>query len=28
VAAAFPLGDREDQRFFDSELQVQINRQF
>ncbi|WP_254508390.1 hypothetical protein [Anatilimnocola floriformis] len=28
VAGVFPLGSRDDQRFFDSELQVQINRQF
>jgi len=28
VAGVFPLGSRDDQRFFDSEVQVQINRQF
>ncbi len=28
VAGVFPLGSRDDQRFFDSELQVQINRKF
>jgi hypothetical protein len=28
VAGVFPLGSRDDQRFFDSELQVQVNRKF
>lgn len=28
VAGVFPLGARDDQRFFDSEVQVQLNRQF
>lgn len=28
VAGVFPLGSRDDQRFFDSEVQVQVNRQF
>ena len=28
VAGVFPLGARDDQRFFDSEIQVQVNRQF
>jgi hypothetical protein len=28
VAGVFPLGERPDQRFFDSEVQVQFNRQF
>jgi len=28
VAYAFPLGTRDDQRFFDSEVQVQFNRRF
>ena len=28
VAGVFPLGSRDDQRFFDSEVQVQVNRRF
>lgn len=28
VAGVFPLGERPDQRFFDAEVQVQLNRQF